>query len=98
MKKLAIRLIQWYQRAFSGKQPTCRFKPTCSNYAIDAYRYHNFFYASLLTIWRIIRCNPLVKGGYDPIPKFKKELKAQLKAQKESQEHNLSPKKDDASL
>lgn len=87
MKKLMISLIHKYQHIFRGKQPTCRFRPTCSQYTIDAYTHHNFFYATLLSIWRIIRCNPLVKGGYDPIPKFKKELKAQLKAEALADNH-----------
>ncbi len=85
MKKLAVKMIRWYQKVFSGKQPTCRYSPTCSNYAIDAYQNHNFFYATILSLWRILRCNPLSKGGYDPIPKYKKELRKQLK--EESQVH-----------
>lgn len=91
MRKIMIKLIHWYQHLFQGKQPTCRFRPTCSHYAIDAYTHHNFFYATILTVWRILRCNPLVKGGYDPIPKFKKELKFQLQHEKECE----CAKKDD---
>ncbi|MDD3477451.1 MAG: membrane protein insertion efficiency factor YidD [Candidatus Izemoplasmatales bacterium] len=75
MKKLAIRLIHWYQSATSGRAPTCRYSPTCSNYAVQAYENYNFFYATVLTVWRILRCNPFSKGGYDPIPKIKKEWK-----------------------
>lgn len=66
-------MIKKYQEATSGKNPTCRYHPTCSNYAIDAFKHYNIFYASLLTIWRILRCNPFSRGGYDPIPKFKKK-------------------------
>jgi len=83
MKKLAIRMIRWYQKVTVGKHPTCRYSPTCSNYAIQAYENYNVFTATFLTIWRILRCNPLFKGGYDPIPKYKKELKRQLKEEKE---------------
>lgn len=83
MKKFIIKLIRQYQSATTGKNPTCRFHPTCSNYAIQAYENYNVFYATLLTIWRVLRCNPLSKGGYDPIPKYKKELKEQLKKEKE---------------
>ncbi|MCB9498805.1 MAG: membrane protein insertion efficiency factor YidD [Bacillales bacterium] len=71
MNKLAIKLIRNYQEATKNRNKTCRFMPTCSNYAIDAYENYNFFVATILTIWRILRCNPLSKGGYDPIPKFK---------------------------
>lgn len=74
-----IKLIKFYQRATSGRAPTCKYRPTCSNYAIDAYTHHNFFYATILSLWRILRCNPFSKGGYDPIPKHKKELKIQLR-------------------
>ncbi len=83
MKKFMIRLIHGYQAATQGKQPTCRFHPSCSNYAIQAYENYNFFYATILTMWRILRCNPFNKGGYDPIPKYKKILKEELKAEAE---------------
>ncbi len=85
MKKFIIKLIRKYQEGTRGKNPTCRYHPTCSNYAVQAYENYNFFYATLLTVWRILRCNPLSKGGYDPIPKYKKELKEQLKREKEAQ-------------
>ncbi|MBU1144301.1 MAG: membrane protein insertion efficiency factor YidD [Firmicutes bacterium] len=84
MKKLIIKLIKSYQNATSNKNPTCRYRPSCSNYAIDAFQNYNIFSATFLTIWRILRCNPLSKGGYDPIPKYKKELKRQLKEEKEA--------------
>lgn len=73
MKKFLIKLIKKYQKATSNKNPTCRYHPSCSNYAIDAYKNYNIFYASILSFWRILRCNPFSRGGYDPIPKFKKQ-------------------------
>ncbi|HRX92289.1 MAG TPA: membrane protein insertion efficiency factor YidD [Candidatus Izemoplasmatales bacterium] len=79
MKKFAIKLIKLYQKAFSGKRPTCRYRPTCSNYAIQCYENYNVFYATLLALWRILRCNPLSKGGYDPIPKIKKAEREKIK-------------------
>jgi len=78
MKKLMIKMIKSYQAHNAGRTPTCKYSPTCSNYALSAYENYNFFYATLLTVWRLIRCNPFSKGGYDPIPKYKKELKRQL--------------------
>jgi putative membrane protein insertion efficiency factor len=72
MKKFFIKLIKKYQKATANKNPTCKYHPSCSNYAIDAYKNYNFFYASILSLWRILRCNPFSRGGYDPIPKFKK--------------------------
>ncbi|MCR5740892.1 MAG: membrane protein insertion efficiency factor YidD [Gammaproteobacteria bacterium] len=73
--KWAIKLIRAYQSSTQDKRKTCKYEPTCSNYAIDAYSNYNFFYASILVFWRILRCNPFSKGGYDPIPKFKDKNK-----------------------
>ncbi len=74
MKKLIIRLIKFYQKNISHL-PKCRYTPTCSQYAIETYEKHNFFYGTVLVIWRILRCNPFSKGGYDPVPKTRKEKK-----------------------
>lgn len=64
-----ILLIKFYQTFISPLLgPSCKYHPTCSNYAIEAFRQHNFFYASWLTVWRVLRCNPFSKGGYDPVP------------------------------
>lgn len=46
----------------------CRFYPTCSQYGLDAYRTHSTLRATWLTGYRILRCNPFCKGGYDPVP------------------------------
>jgi putative membrane protein insertion efficiency factor len=46
----------------------CRFTPTCSSYGLDAVRRHGFFPGMALAGWRVLRCNPLSKGGFDPIP------------------------------
>ena len=69
MKKIALKFIAWYQAHSKTKNPTCRYAPTCSHYAKEAYETRNFLYASILTLWRILRCNPFSKGGYDPVPK-----------------------------
>ena len=54
--------------------PTCRFTPTCSQYAIDAVREWGIVAGTVLTLFRIVRCNPFSKGGDDPVPRnpFKK--------------------------
>lgn len=75
MNKLAIRLIDWYKKGTKNTNPTCRYHPTCSTYSRQAFEKHNFFYALLLSIWRILRCNPFSKGGYNPVPKTRKERK-----------------------
>ncbi len=72
--KLARKLIKAYQNGYSANTPPkCKYFPTCSNYALECYEKFNFFKASFLTIKRLLRCNPLSKGGYDPVPKTKKE-------------------------
>ena len=64
-----IWLISLYRKFISPiKPPCCRFTPTCSAYAIEAFRKRGFFIGFILTVWRILRCNPFCKGGYDPVP------------------------------
>jgi len=75
MKKLMIKLIDAYKKNTANSNPTCRYHPSCSTYSRQAYEKHNFIYASILSVWRILRCNPLSKGGFDPVPKTKKEKK-----------------------
>jgi len=48
--------------------PTCKFIPTCSEYSIQAIEKFGALKGGLLSIWRILRCNPFSKGGYDPVP------------------------------
>lgn len=71
MNKIMIKLIDLYKSKTSNTNPSCRYHPTCSSYSREAYQKHNFFYASILSFWRILRCNPLSKGGYDPVPKHR---------------------------
>lgn len=69
MKHVMIWLIELYRKFISPlKPPSCRFTPTCSAYAIEAFRKRGFFVGFGLTVWRILRCNPFSKGGYDPVP------------------------------
>ena len=69
MKHVMIWLIGLYRKFISPiKPPCCRFTPTCSAYAIEAFKKRGFFVGLILTIGRILRCNPLFKGGYDPVP------------------------------
>ncbi len=69
MKRVLIWLIRWYKRCISPfTPPSCRFYPTCSSYAIEAINTHGSFKGLALAVWRIMRCNPLCKGGYDPVP------------------------------
>ena len=70
MKKLFIGLINFYRKYLSGMKttPTCKFIPTCSEYGIEAIEKYGALKGGLLTIWRILRCNPFSRGGYDPVP------------------------------
>ena len=69
MKYLMIGLLKFYQKFISPLKPTCcRFTPTCSTYAIEAFRKRGFFVGFALTVWRVLRCNPFCRGGYDPVP------------------------------
>ncbi len=69
MKHIMIALVKLYRKFISPiKPPCCRFTPTCSAYALEAFTKRGFFAGLILTIWRILRCNPFFKGGYDPVP------------------------------
>ncbi|AMW32898.1 membrane protein insertion efficiency factor YidD [Fervidobacterium islandicum] len=69
MRKAILAVIRFYQNYISPlKPPTCRFEPTCSTYTYQAVERFGVFKGLLLGFWRILRCNPLSKGGYDPVP------------------------------
>lgn len=69
MKKLLLSIIHFYRKHISPHLPAmCRYYPTCSYYAIEAIETHGAFRGFLLALWRVLRCNPLSKGGYDPVP------------------------------
>lgn len=68
MKKVLIIVIKFYRKYISPlKTPCCRFYPSCSQYALDAVGKYGAFKGSVLAAWRILRCNPFNKGGYDPV-------------------------------
>lgn len=67
MKKLIINLIRKYQQIQGPWRNSCRFTPTCSNYAIEAIEINGLFLGTIKAIYRIIKCNPFNKGGYDPV-------------------------------
>lgn len=70
IKRVIIFLIRTYQTTLSPRfsHGSCRYYPTCSQYAIEAVETHGVFKGCLLAIWRIMRCNPFSKGGWDPVP------------------------------
>lgn len=64
-----IILIKIYQKIISPLfPPCCRFYPSCSNYAVEALRIHGLIRGLCLSVWRILRCQPWCRGGYDPVP------------------------------
>lgn len=92
MKYVCIWLIRFYQKFLSPlkRNPCCRFTPTCSAYALEAFTKRGFFVGLGLSVRRILRCNPFGAGGYDPvppkkIPKYKRDRR---------QESNGSPESD----
>ena len=70
MKRIAMALIRFYRKHLSKLKPapTCRFTPTCSAYALEAFEKRGFFTGMALTLWRLLRCSPLSPAGYDPVP------------------------------
>ena len=71
MKKFLIGIIRFYQRYISPmKKPCCRFYPSCSSYAIEAIEKKGVLRGGFMSVWRVLRCNPFGKGGYDPVEKI----------------------------
>jgi putative membrane protein insertion efficiency factor len=69
MRALILALIRIYQALFSPLfAGCCRFTPSCSEYAREAVERHGSLKGSLLSAWRILRCQPLCAGGHDPVP------------------------------
>jgi len=73
MKKLIILIIKFYRRYISPmKRTKCPYYPSCSEYGLEAVEIHGSIKGSMLAMWRICRCNPFSKGGYDPVPNKEK--------------------------
>ena len=70
MKRFLIACIRFYRRELSGmkKKPCCRYFPTCSQYALTAVERYGALKGGRMAAWRICRCNPFSRGGYDPVP------------------------------
>jgi len=69
MRRLFLAIIRFYQRHISPGLPRCcKYLPTCSQYAVEAIEKYGALKGGLLALWRILRCNPFSRGGYDPVP------------------------------
>ena len=70
MKHIACLFIRFYRKFISPiKPPCCRFTPSCSAYALEAFTNRGFFMGAFLSVRRIFRCNPFGGSGYDPVPR-----------------------------
>lgn len=68
MKSLALSLLRGYKRLISPLMPAaCRYVPTCSEYALEAVERFGMVRGGLMSLWRVLRCNPFVRGGVDPV-------------------------------
>jgi putative membrane protein insertion efficiency factor len=66
---VAILFVRGYQILLSPLlPPACRFFPSCSHYAIQAFEKHGLLRGTHLAAWRLLRCQPFGRGGYDPVP------------------------------
>ncbi len=70
MKRIVLSGIRFYRKYLSGAKGyfSCKYYPTCSTYALEAVEKYGALKGGVLSIWRILRCNPFSKGGYDPVP------------------------------
>jgi putative membrane protein insertion efficiency factor len=69
MKRFALAALRFYKRAVSPLLPqSCRYAPTCSEYAYEAISRHGLVRGCWLAAWRLLRCNPWSRGGHDPVP------------------------------
>lgn len=72
LERILVSSIELYQTYISPlKGRTCKYYPTCSEYAKQAILTHGWFKGFLLASWRLLRCNPFSYGGYDPVPAAK---------------------------
>jgi putative membrane protein insertion efficiency factor len=69
MKRLVLLALHLYRRAVSpALGPCCRFEPTCSVYAEEAVHTHGVLRGLRLAVWRVLRCHPFARAGFDPVP------------------------------
>ncbi|MBE5804770.1 MAG: membrane protein insertion efficiency factor YidD [Clostridiales bacterium] len=71
MKRILLWLIHFYRRNISPNKrggPCCRYIPSCSKYAVTAIERYGAWKGGWMALWRVLRCNPFSKGGYDPVP------------------------------
>jgi putative membrane protein insertion efficiency factor len=69
LRRVVLAPVRFYRRFLSPlkRTPSCRYLPTCSEYAIEAVEKRGVVRGLFLAAWRLLRCNPLFRGGYDPV-------------------------------
>ena len=68
MRSLVVWALKFYRKYLSALNiRCCRFYPSCSEYAIGAVEKHGVLFGGIKSVWRLIRCNPFSRGGYDPV-------------------------------
>ena len=67
----ALALVRWYQVLHADRPSPCRFTPSCSTYAVEAFEQRGLIVGGALAAWRLARCNPWGGQGYDPVPEKK---------------------------
>lgn len=89
--KVLMWLVVFYREGISPlTPPSCRFEPTCSEYALEALRVHGAIRGTGLTVWRILRCAPWSRGGWDPVPPARHRHD-----ETECEHHSPVPERDD---
>ena len=89
MKAVVLSMLRLYKRWISPSlAPSCRYVPTCSEYAMEAIERHGVVRGSAMGAWRILRCHPYVKGGYDPVVKTGTELRS-MNGKQECRPHTI---------
>lgn len=68
VQRRLIALIAWYQRVAEGRPSPCRYFPSCSSYASEAFEVHGTWHGGWLTLRRLVRCRPFGPSGFDPVP------------------------------
>jgi len=69
MTAAALAVLRWYKRSVSPLlPPSCRYTPTCSEYAMEAIEQHGLRRGMYLGVRRVLSCHPFARGGYDPVP------------------------------
>lgn len=82
--EVLIACVRFYQQTLHGMlgYGSCRFTPTCSQYMIEALQVHGPLKGLGLGLWRILRCNPFCRGGFDPVPPVQKK-RSEIKNEQE---------------